>query len=412
MTSVLLAAYEAAVTACDPEAAVSRAISVDDEGITIGGHRFRGASARDVVVVALGKAAPAMARGVAAVLGDVRGIAVSNHTEPCPVPLLIGSHPVPDDASLACGERLLEFVAGLSEVDLVVYLISGGGSSIAVAPVAGVDLADLAALSDVLLTSAVPIGDMNEVRAALSRLKGGGLATTCPADRGVTLLLSDVVGAEPTHVASGPSIGAGMGSVASDVMDRYDLGSSVPTSIVDAVERWTPAKERSPQLFSVIGSSVVAATAAADYLASLGVSSTIATTELMGEARVAATDLIRMCAPGTVTIAAGETTVTVAGSGAGGRNQEAALAAAIEISGSDVVFAALGTDGIDGATPAAGGIVDGETAAKARRLGIDLEAALADNDSHTALSALGATVVRGDTGTNVGDLWMVVRDDT
>ncbi len=409
MRSTLLAAYEAAVSACDPEAAVRDAVSVDDGGLTIGGHRFGGTSAGDVAIVALGKAAPAMARGAHAVLGSLRGLAVSNHTEPCPVPLFVGSHPVPDAASLACGTRLIEYVRGLAPSDLVVYLISGGGSAIAVAPVDGVDLADLASMNDVMLNAAVPIGDMNEVRAAVSKLKGGGLADACRAERDVTLLLSDVVGAAPTHVASGPSIGAGMGSEASTVMQRHDLASKMPSSISEAVQRWSPPEEHRDHPFTVIGSSRVAANAAADHLASIGVTATIATTELMGEARTQAIELVRRCAPGQAVIAAGETTVTVTGDGIGGRNQEAALAAAIEISGSDVVFAALGTDGIDGATPAAGAIVDGTSARKAHDLGIDLEAALADNDSHTALSALGATVTRGDTGTNVGDLWIAIR---
>ncbi|MCL1599307.1 MAG: hypothetical protein M3094_08995, partial [Actinomycetia bacterium] len=176
-----------------------------------------------------------------------------------------------------------------------------------------------------------------------------------------------------------------------------------------AVQRWSPPDGRVPHPFAVIGSSSVAANAAADHLASVGLTATIATTEMMGEARVEAVDLVARCAPGRATIAAGETTVTVSGDGVGGRNQEAALAAAIEISGADVVFAALGTDGIDGDTPAAGAIVDGTTATEAHALGIDLEAALANNDSHTALSGVGATVVRGDTGTNVGDLWIVAR---
>ena len=409
MRTVLLAAYEAAVSACDPEAAVRSAISLEGDGIVVGGHRIPDASVGDVAIVALGKAAPAMARGAAGVLGPLRGVAVSNHIEPCPVPLFLGSHPVPDASSLACGTHLIEFVRSLSPSDVVVYLISGGGSAIAVAPVDGVDLADLAAMNEVMMGAAVPIGEMNEVRAAVSNIKGGGLADACQARRSVTLLLSDVVGAEPTHVASGPSIGAGMGSGAAAVMQRHSLASRMPPAIGNAVQRWSPSEKRESHPFTVIGSPDVAANAAATYLASVGLASTIVTTELMGEARVEAVDLVARSAPGRVTIAAGETTVTVTGDGVGGRNQEAALAGAIEISGSDVVFAALGTDGIDGATPAAGAIVDGTSARKAHDLGIDLEAALSDNDSHTALSALGATVIRGDTGTNVGDLWIAIR---
>ncbi len=410
MRSTLLAAYDAAVDAGDPESAVARAIVLDDAGITIGGHRFAGARPDDVVVVALGKAAPAMSRGVARALGTVRGVAVSNHREACPVPLTIGSHPVPDEASLRCGELLLEFIGELSSTDLVVYLVSGGGSAIAVAPAEGVGLGDLARLNDVLLSSAVPIGDMNEVRAAVSRLKGGGLASASRASRSVTLVLSDVVGVGPVHVASGPTLGAGMGARAAGVLERYRLESQVPTAIRAAVERWRPPVGVDEGASVVVGSSEVAAAAAAAFLHRAGIDVSVATTALMGEARIRAVDLIGECASGAAVVATGETTVTVVGPGVGGRNQEAALAAAIEIDGSSVVFSSLGTDGIDGATPAAGAIVDGRTAADARARGVDLRRALERNDSHPVLSALGATVVRGDTGTNVGDLWMVARD--
>ncbi|GMR02045.1 MAG: glycerate kinase [Acidimicrobiia bacterium] len=409
MRSSLIAAYEAAVVACDPEFAVASAICVDRDGITVGGHRFIGATPDDVAVVAIGKAASGMVRGVVSVLGPVRGIAVSNHTEPCPVPLVIGSHPVPDEASLVCGEALIEYVENLSSTDLVLYLISGGGSAIVAAPVAGITLEDLATLNETLLRVGVPIGDMNEIRAAVSKIKGGRLARVCPARHAVTLVLSDVIGAGPAHVASGPSLGAGMGAAASAVVSRYALESLLPASVVSVVGQLGRVLQEAPHPFSVVGSADVAARAAADYLASHGFRTVIATTGLTGEARTAAVEFTRAAAPAAITIAAGETTVTVTGDGVGGRNQEAALAVAIEISGTDTVYAALGTDGIDGATPAAGAVVDGDTAARALALGVDLGDALARNDSHTALAALDAVVVRGDTGTNVGDLWMVAK---
>ncbi len=407
--SSLIAAYEAAVDACDPEIAVASAICVDRDGITVGGHRFVGATPDDVVVVAIGKAASGMVRGVVSVLGPVRGIAVSNHTESCPVPLVIGSHPVPDEASLRCGEALIEYIENLVPSDLVLYLISGGGSAIAAAPVAGITLEDLAALNDTLGRVGVPIGDMNEIRAAVSKIKGGRLARMCPAEHAATLVLSDVVGVGPTHVASGPSLGAGMGAAASAVVSRYGLESLLPASVVAAVGRLGRVPQEAPHPFSVVGSAEIAARAAADCLASHGFRTVIATTELTGEARTAAVEFARSAAPAAITIAAGETTVTVTGGGVGGRNQEAALAVAIEIAGTDVVYAGLGTDGIDGPTPAAGAVVDGRTAARASDLGLDLSEALVHNDSYTALAALDAIVVRGDTGTNVGDLWMVAK---
>jgi len=407
--SSLIAAYDAAVAACDPEAAVASTISLDHRGVTIGGHLIGAVPPDDIVVVSLGKAASAMARGAASVLGSVRGIAASNHTEPCPIPLVIGSHPVPDSSSLACGDALVDFVSSLAPSDVVLYLISGGGSSIAVAPVSGVTLGDLVHLNNVLLASGVPIREMNEVRAAVSLLKGGRLANMCPAQRDMTLVLSDVVGAGPSHVASGPTLGAGMGRGALDAILRCGLEPLLPESVLVAVGLSVPVSGTVPRPYAVVGSSEVAARAASKHLELLGLQTVIATTDLMGEARTVATGLVRNAVEGSVTIATGETTVKVTGDGIGGRNQEAALAVSIEISGSGVVFAALGTDGIDGATPAAGAVVDGGTADMASAHGVDLDDALTRNDSHTALSAVDAVVVRGDTGTNVGDLWMVAK---
>jgi glycerate-2-kinase len=162
-------------------------------------------------------------------------------------------------------------------------------------------------------------------------------------------------------------------------------------------------------LSEIVGSPSISAAAAAVDLKSRGFKVEIITTQLSGEARHEAVALVDRTAPGTVSVAAGETTVTVRGAGVGGRNQEAAVAGARYIEGQDVVFAALGTDGIDGPTPAAGAIVDGESASRATSRGIDLEKALAMNDSHSVLKALDETVVTGATGTNVADLWMVAK---
>jgi len=409
--SLLVAAYDAAVAACDPEAAVAAAITFDDAGITVGGECFDGATPEDIVVVAIGKAANAMVRGVVSSLGRVRGLAISNHEGECPVELLVGAHPVPDETSLACGESALSFVRSLTSSDVVVYLMSGGGSAIAVAPATGTSIGDLADLNRVLMAAGIPIGEMNEVRASVSRLKGGRLAAACGAGRSITLVLSDVVGEGPSHVASGPTLGAGMGTRAAGVVARYQIEEALPVSVMEAIEASSPVTGLH-EPFLVIGSPDVAASAAARYLTTHGVASSIATTQLEGEARIEARELVHGADRGVVTIATGETTVAVVGDGVGGRNQEAALAAAIALSNDDTVFLACGTDGIDGPTPAAGAVVDGQTAARAQMLGMDLEYALARNDSYSVLAALDAVVIRGDTGTNVADLWMVAKGIT
>lgn len=406
--SLLIAAFDAAVAACDPEAAVAAAIGCADGGITIGGERFDDAMPSDIVVVAIGKAASAMVRGVVSALGPVRGLAVSNHEEECPVQFMIGGHPIPDEASVVCGESLLSFVGSLASSDIVVYLISGGGSSIAVAPVDGVSLGELAEVNRALMAAGVPIAEMNEVRSSLSGLKGGRLAAASTAGRSMTLVLSDVVGVGPSHVASGPTLGAGMGTSAAGIVAKYEIQDVMPDSVMATITDFSAAPRRHEPFF-VVGSTDVAATAAARYLESRGVASIIVTTQLEGEARIVARTLIHDADRGVVTIATGETTVTVEGDGVGGRNQEAALAAAIAVEGTDTVFLACGTDGIDGPTTAAGAVVDGQTARRARSLGVDLELSLSHNDSHHALGALGALVIRGNTGTNVADLWMVAK---
>jgi glycerate 2-kinase len=408
IASLLIAAYDAAVEACDPERAVAAAITIDDSGMTIGRERFGGATPDDIVVVSIGKAASAMVRGVVAVLGPVRGLAVSNHDGGCPVPLLVGAHPLPDETSLLAGESLLSFVESLTPDDVVVYLISGGGSSVAVAPADGVSVSDLAGLNRTLMAAGVPIGDTNEVRASVSRLKGGRLAGACPADRSVTLVLSDVVRVGPSHVASGPTLGAGMGGDAGGVVARYGIEDVLPTSVRRAIGASSP-ESTLHRRFLVVGSTEVAADAAARYLVSHGVESSIVTTQLEGEATVEARRFVHDADNGIVTIATGETTVTVVGNGVGGRNQEAALAVTSDLSGTEIVFLACGTDGIDGPTPAAGAVVDGQTAVRAKALGLNLERALRRNDSYPVLAALDAVVIRGDTGTNVADLWMVAK---
>ena len=407
--SDLRSAYDAALEAVEPRAAVARSMSLEDSVLTVGTHSFDGVSTSDVVVVALGKAAGAMAFGVHDVVGGQRGLVVTTHVGGSPYTTCVGSHPIPDESSHRCGESLLACVGATRLSDVVVFLVSGGGSAAASLPVAGVTIDDIARMNSLLMASGVPIEDINEVRASVSRLKGGLLAASTGAERQVTLVLSDVVGAGPEHVASGPSIGFGLGSRAGAVLEAFSLRSRMPPAIVAAVERFVPPDRPASVNHTTIGSPAIAANAAAADLTSRGFEVSVASTDLTGEARSEAVALVERTPPGTIAVAAGETTVTIRGGGVGGRNQEAALAVAVHSHGRDVLFAAFGTDGIDGPTPAAGAIVDGDTAAEARRIDVDLEAALADNDSYRALTALGETVVTGPSGTNVADLWIAAK---
>jgi glycerate 2-kinase len=407
--SDVLSAYAAALAAVDPRAAVDRSVSLKGSTLTIGDHTFGDVAASDVVVVAIGKAAPAMAAGAHGVVGHGRGFVVSAHSADVPYPMCVGSHPLPDASSFRCGRSLVDFVQQTKPSDVVVFLVSGGGSAAASLPVDGVAVEDLAEMNSELLASGLPIEDINEIRAATSQIKGGLLGAATTAQRQVTLILSDVVGAGPEHVASGPSIGFGLGSRARSVLAESGLRAKMSSAVVRAVDEFVRPEVPEVLMHTTIGSPSIAAHAAVADLRSSGFDASVATTELVGEAREEAVALAVVTACGTVAVAAGETTVSIRGAGSGGRNQEAALAVAMASEGQDVLFAALGTDGIDGPTPAAGAVIDGMTAIRAKELGIDLSAALEDNDSHSALTALGETVVTGPSGTNVADLWIAAK---
>lgn len=382
----------------DPETAVSRALTSEE------------LPGRQITVVAVGKAAPAMARGAAAALGNrvQQWLVVSDHSEPVPAgaELLVTAHPIPDPSSLEAGRRLLETVR--KPADHIVFLVSGGGSALAEVPRPGVSLEDLADVYDLLLREGVSIEDANVVRSHLSALKGGKLAAAASASL-TTVVLSDV-GPRLDLVASGPSIPSSTRPAdARVVLDRLGLAGRVPPAARSVLER-------DPEPPPVLGSRVISAgdgEAAAEAVAAagdeLGMPVSVVTSSLEGEAAEAALWAVQAVAAGAVGVMAGETTVTVRGSGRGGRNQEAALSAAMALEERTDVFVSLGTDGIDGPTDAAGAYVDGATAGRMRAAGSDPVAALANNDSHRALDAARALIRTGPTGINVADLWLVDR---
>ena len=398
---LLLACYQAGVAAADPEAAVAA---------SLGPQQGR------VVVLALGKAAPAMARGAARALGRERleGLVVSNHRDAVPagLRLMLGSHPVPDQRSVAAGEALLELAESLDESDTAIVLISGGGSALVEAPVAGVTIADLAATTQTLLRSGADIIATNTVRRSLSRIKGGGLADAIAPARVITRAVSDVVGDDPTAIASGPTVAAGDSREAAlAVIDQLGLRRSLPGAVLAALERPSRQIAASPgHDFKIVASSSTAAHAAADEAERLGIPAQVLDTRMTGDAALTAGEVLRRARLG-VSVFAGETTVDVTGDGIGGRNHEAALVAATLIDGrSDVWFLAAGTDGIDAMTGAAGTIVDGDTITRSLAAGLDAGLALERNDSGRFFSSLGEQIVTGPSGTNVGDLWLVLRD--
>ena len=407
----LLDVAEAALRAVLPDAAVAA---------TLKQRPLEG----PVVVLGLGKAAVPMGRAARAAVEVRRGVIVT----PAPAPIdglevCAGAHPVPDASSERGGRRLLEVARGVGPDETALVLISGGGSACAVVPAEGLELADLSATQEVLLRSGATIDEVNAVRKHLSLLKGGRLAEALAGAAGVrTLVLSDVIGAPLDVIASGPTVpDPTTYTDALQVLERYALIDRVPEPVrarLRAGARGEVAEtpEDGPvfrrQTVEIVGSAKTA-TAAAERAALGGGPARIVDTELQGEAREVATNLIERAAdlqPGETWIFAGETTVTVTGDGRGGRNQELALAASIALEGcSDLVLSSLGTDGIDGMSPAAGAFADGEVVARGRARGRDARDHLRRNDAHPFMVAAGAAIDSGPTGTNVGDLILLHR---
>lgn len=395
---LLMEMLVAALEAVEPGAAVARALVDDDlEG-------------KPITIVALGKAAPAMARAAGTLLeGRVRGgIVVSNHVAPVPggLELLVTSHPIPDQSSIDAGKRLLELVAAVPAASRVLFLVSGGGSALAEAPAGGIGLDDLVTVSAALARAGIPIEDMNTVRTHLSAIKGGRLAAASAAPS-TTILVSDVPASAPHLIASGPTVPCPTRpGDALDILARHHLTDRLPDRVVRALAA-APAPPAVNGNHVVAADAVMAARAGVAAAERAGAAATVSSVALCGPARDMVREALAVAERGSITIFAGETTVEVTGTGIGGRNQEAALVAAFTPPSG--MFVTFGTDGIDGPTDAAGAVIDGATLDRITAAGIDPAAALESNDSHPALDAAGALIRCGPTGTNVADLWMVDR---
>jgi hydroxypyruvate reductase len=412
----LMNVLEAALSALDPDRAVRRALSRSGNELQLGTMSIDTSTVHRVIVLAMGKAAPAMAGAVADLLGDLNleGVVVSPTAAALDSRLMVvpGDHPLPGPQSLAAGRFLMETASGAASDDLVIFLISGGGSAMAEVLPPGVDVDHLAGLNAGLLEAGAPIEEINVVRRHVSLIKGGRLAGAAGSARLLTLITSDVVGDRPEVVASGPSVADATTPIdALEIVDRYGLGSM--TQIHDHLNRNAPPLPPISHEVAVVLNGAAGAEAACRAAEDQGVAARVVTSTLTGEAReVAATIVgsIRTQQSPALLAFAGETTVTVTGDGVGGRNQELALAASLLLDGeTEVTVAALGTDGIDGPTDAAGAVVDGATAGRVRAAGIEPETSLSNNDAYSALEAAGELLRSGPTGTNVGDLILAYR---
>jgi glycerate 2-kinase len=406
--------FDAAVAAAMPSRCVPAHLPAPPSGRTI--------------VIGAGKASAAMAAAVEAHWqGDLAGLVVTryDHAVPCRrIEIVEAAHPVPDAAGEAAARRILDLVQGLGPDDLVLALMSGGGSSLLALPAPGLTLDDKQAIAKALLRSGASIDEMNCVRKHLSAIKGGRLAAAAHPARLVALMISDVPGDDPAVIASGPTVG--------DPTTRHDAltliakyGIDLPPHVrahldSDACESVKPGDPRlATSEVVMVATPQASLEAAAEVARGAGITPVILGDSLEGEARDVAKVMagiarqvarhgqpaLRPC----VLLSGGETTVTVKGDGKGGRNVEFLLALAVALDGAPGIAAlAADTDGVDGAEEVAGAWISDDTLRRAAAIGVDAKASLARNDGHGFFAALGQQLVTGPTLTNVNDFRAVL----
>ena len=410
-TNALRSAFQAAIDQADPKAAVAR-------HMTALSHNANGR----VIVIAAGKAAPAMLRGAMAQLGqNIEAICVThkeNQDRIENIPFFNSGHPIPDDVGLKATQMITEILARTTADDHVIALISGGASALLPAPAQGISLADKQALNAALLASGLDIVAMNMIRQQVSTLKGGGLLRQAAPAHVSAYILSDVVGDDLRAIASGPTVAPlGTKTSARERLQQVGAWDTLPASITVHMQGPDVNDDLPKATNTLVGSNRQSVEAAAAHLRPDF--NVIAIDDpLVGDVDTAAQTIITaldnqlpVSAP-TAIVWGGETTVQLQGDGRGGRNQEMALLVAQHLNDCNptqgIHFLSGGTDGRDGPTDAAGAIVDAGTWARITDAGLDPAALLANNDSYAALQASGDLLITGATGTNVADIQILM----
>ncbi len=430
-----LAIFNAGVKAVDPVIAVKRHLRLEDGILSIKNRTYDLASYEGVYVIGAGKASAAMAQPIEDILGDRIIASAVNVKYEHAIPLKIirvneAGHPIPDEAGLKGTQQIIRLLQKTGEKDLVICLISGGGSALLPCPVEGLTLENKQLVTKCLLEVCATIHEINAVRKHISKVKGGQLARLAYPSTLISLVLSDVIGDKLDSIASGPT--APDTSTFGDclrILDKYSIKQKIPAAVLEHLERGVKGEvEETPKADDpafkktqnvIIGSNILAVKAAKEKAQELKYHSLIHSSFVEGEAKEAARvhaalakEILTTGSPvprPACVVSGGETTVTIRGKGLGGRNQEFALAAAIEIDGlEDVVILSGGTDGTDGPTDAAGALADGETVSRAKEQGLDAEQHLWENDSYHFFKPLGDLIITGPTLTNVMDLQLVI----
>ena len=437
-TDELISIFKAGIDAVNPYRLVLQFLKIEGNNLNIGNISYDLNQFNNILVIGAGKATASMAQAVEEVIGDK----ISNglitvkygHTRSLKkIKQLEAGHPLPDEAGVKGTEEIFKLLEGADEKSLVICLLSGGGSALLVSPLDGIILDEKKEVNRFLLSVGARIDEINTVRKHLSNVKGGRLSEISHPATLITLILSDVIGDRLDVIASGPTVPDNTTfKDAMNVIEKYNLLDKLPANVMILLKQGlrgdikdTPKEGLIKDRTFIIGNLKHALTAAKEKVVSMGYETEIISSELQGEARDTAKYLsakaikvqqfLKSGESSRCLISGGETTVTVKGNGLGGRNQELALAFAVEIEGmKGITMLSAGTDGTDGPTDAAGAIVDGETVSKAKTLGLDPERYLNTNDSYNFFKRLDSLtgerhhVITGPTGTNVMDIQIIL----
>ncbi len=433
--ALALRSLESALNAADPKQIIKSKLLLKNSTLHVNGYLIDLKKFKNIYVIGGGKASGSMAEALEQVLGNsitngLVNVPRSSKNKTDIIKLHEASHPIPDEAGVEGTRRMLKIAEQAKEDDLVICLISGGGSSLMPLPRGKISIADKKKITNALLKCGATINEINTVRKHISDFKGGWLAKKAYPATILNLILSDVVGDPLDFIASGPTVpDSTTFSDAIKVLKKYRLWSKAPASIrkvlSDGEKGLIPETPKAnDEAFKkvynvVVGNNRLASLTAQKYLKSEGLNTLLLTSTLEGEARHVGIMLASIVHEVYVSgnpvpkpagiIAGGETTVTVTGKGLGGRNQEIALATVRNLKGMNgVVVASLSTDGVDGPTDAAGAIADGKTLVRAAKMGLTPEEYLAENDSYHFFSKLGDLIFTGPTGTNVNDVSVIV----
>ena len=423
------------VKAVNPSTAVLSHVKCQQDRLTVDDRSYDLSDYERVFVIGAGKASAAMAQPIEKLLGSRlnEGVVQVKYGHGVPLEKIHineAGHPVPDEAGMKGAKQIVDILTQTREKDIILFLISGGGSALLPCPVPDISLKAKQQSTQCLLESGVTIQEMNAVRKHISRLKGGQLAKLAYPSTLVSLILSDVIGDDLSSIASGPTVpDSTTFSDCLHIVEKYGIGDKIPAAVLRHIERGVRGEiEDTPKAKDVafqrtqnviIGSNRLAVAAAKRKAAELGYHSLVLSTMIEGETRdvakvhtAIAKEVVKTGNPvprPACIISGGETTVTIRGKGLGGRNQEFVLASAIEIEGlENVVILSGGTDGTDGPTDAAGALADGTTLARAISWGLDAESYLRENDSYRFFQPLGDLLITGPTYTNVMDLRLVM----